>query len=68
MEKPLHSLVLSQKGIIDNIVNKVMEYNFSNLQKETPIQKLKTHRTTNRQDQKRNIPHYVTFKTLNIHN
>lgn len=55
MEKALHSLVLSHKGI-DNIFNKVIEDNFSNIEKEIPISVQEAYRTQNKQNQKKKYP------------
>lgn len=52
---------------MENIFNKIIE-NFPNLGKEKPIQIQKIPRTPNRQDQKRNVLHYIIVETLYVLN
>lgn len=50
----------------ENIFNKITEENFSNLNKEMPINMQEAYRTTNRLDQKRKFSHHTVIKTLNV--
>jgi zona occludens toxin (predicted ATPase) len=51
-----------------NIFNKIVEENFPNLKKETPINIQEAYRTPNRLDQKRNSSHHIIIKTPNALN
>jgi hypothetical protein len=53
---------------IDNLFNKIIAENFSNLEKERVIQAKEAYRTPNHQDQKRNTPRHIIIKTLGIQN
>jgi hypothetical protein len=55
------------KGPVD-IFNKIIEENFSNLKKESPMSIQETYRAPNRLDQKRNSSHHLIIKTPNALN
>ena len=55
------------KGSV-NIFNKIIEENFSNLKKESPMSIQETYRAPNRLDQKRNSSHHLIIKTPNALN
>jgi hypothetical protein len=52
----------------ENIFNKIIEENFSNLKKEMAINGQETYRTPNRLDQKRKSSFHIIIKTLNAQN
>ena len=49
----------------ENVFNKIIEENFSNLKKEMAIKVQDAYRTPNKWDQKRKSSHYIIIKTLN---
>jgi hypothetical protein len=55
------------KGI-NNIFNKIITENFSNLRKEMPIQVQEASRTPNRHDQNRTSLWHITLKTTSTEN
>ena len=55
------------KGTV-NIFNKIIEENFPNLKKETPMNIQEAYRTPSRQDQKRNSSCHIIIKTPNTLN
>lgn len=58
----------SQVNGIEQIFNKIIEENFPKPHTQRYKNHRKTHRTPNRQDQKRKSPWHILVKTLNIHN
>jgi hypothetical protein len=48
-----------------NILNKIIEENFSNLKEEMPMNIQEVYRTSNRLDQKRNSSRHMIIKTPN---
>jgi hypothetical protein len=55
------------KGSV-NIFNKIIEENFTNLQKEMPMNMQESYRNANRLNQKRNSSHHIIVKTPNAQN
>ena len=51
-----------------NILNKIIEENFPNLNKEMPMNKQEAYRTSNRLDQKRNFSRHIIIRTTNARN
>jgi hypothetical protein len=51
-----------------NVFNKIIEENFSNLNKEMPTNIQEAYRNPNRLDQKRNSSHHIIIKTSNAQN
>ena len=58
----------SQDNAMDQIFNRIIEENFPKLKKDITIQIQEAHRTSNREDLKRNFPHHIIIKTVDAQN
>jgi hypothetical protein len=74
MKRPNLRIIGIEKGDdsqfkgLENIFNKIIEENITNLKKEMAVNRREACRTPNRLDEKRKFSHYIIIKTLNVQN